>query len=123
MSAAAVGGPCDVAPAGVIVKRILDFLFPFCRRTPAQLACYTFGCPRVGNPKFIQQFNAKVPESWRVYNALDTVARVPRMTGFVQPDNSVAFQRTDTSTKIAFKNPDLDLEGPLNVPVCGEVCY
>ena len=98
-------------------------IYGMCRRSKDQVACYTFGCPRVGNAKFIEQFDTNVPESWRVYNARDTVATVPRMTGFVQPRNSAAFTRTETETKIAFKNPNVALEGPMNVPVCSEVRF
>lgn len=85
------------------------------------MACYTFGCPRVGNDKFIKQFNKNIPESWRVYNMRDSIASVPRLTGFVQPNTSVAFKRMDSNTKIAFKNPKIEFQGPMNLPVCSEV--
>ena len=33
-----------------------------------QLACYTFGAPRVGNPAFAKEFDELVQDSWSIIN-------------------------------------------------------
>ena len=33
-----------------------------------QLACYTFGVPRVGNPAFAKEYDELVPDSWSIVN-------------------------------------------------------
>ena len=37
---------------------------------------YNFGSPRVGNAKFVEAYNAAVPNSWRIANKNDVVTNV-----------------------------------------------
>jgi triacylglycerol lipase len=37
----------------------------------------TFGSPRVGNHAFAETYQAKVPDTWRVYNLRDVVSHLP----------------------------------------------
>ena len=46
--------------------------------TAARLIMYSFGAPRVGDPAFAALFDQLVPDSFRVVNNLDVVARIPR---------------------------------------------
>ncbi|KAL3155626.1 hypothetical protein ABBQ38_010824 [Trebouxia sp. C0009 RCD-2024] len=40
-----------------------------------QLACYTFGAPRVGNPAFAKEYDELVQDSWSIINDQDLVTR------------------------------------------------
>lgn len=51
---------------------------------------YNFGSPRVGNALFVQEYNSKVHDSWRVFNKNDIVSSVPRMGNYKHICNSVA---------------------------------
>jgi hypothetical protein len=53
-----------------------------CRDLPYPVSCYTFGSPRVGNSYFAREFDAGVPDSWRIRNKLDVVTSVPTGTVF-----------------------------------------
>ena len=33
-----------------------------------QVKCYIFGCPRVGNHAFAEDYKAAVPETWHIIN-------------------------------------------------------
>jgi hypothetical protein len=46
-----------------------------------RLKMYNFGSPRVGNGEFAADFNRHVPDAWRVVNADDAVATIPRLMG------------------------------------------
>ena len=35
---------------------------------PLDVACYTFGAPRVGNHAFARQYDATVPDTWSIIN-------------------------------------------------------
>lgn len=48
----------------------------------SQLTCYTFGCPRVGNHAFAEEFDAAVPDTWAVINGLDPIPWVPGLSSF-----------------------------------------
>ena len=37
----------------------------------------TFGCPRIGNQAFVNSFNKRVPNTYRIENGNDLVARIP----------------------------------------------
>lgn len=39
---------------------------------------YTFGAPRVGNAAFVESYNRRVPDTWRVVYGWDVVAGLPR---------------------------------------------
>jgi triacylglycerol lipase len=41
------------------------------------IEAYTFGAPRVGNPAFVESYNRRVPDTWRVVNGWDAVAGLP----------------------------------------------
>jgi triacylglycerol lipase len=41
------------------------------------IEAYSFGSPRVGNPAFVESYNRRVPDSWRVVNGWDAVAGLP----------------------------------------------
>ncbi|GLC52272.1 hypothetical protein PLESTB_000603600 [Pleodorina starrii] len=43
--------------------------------TIASVAMVTFGAPRVGNEVFVKDFNAVLPDAWRVHNHNDMVTR------------------------------------------------
>ncbi|KAK9902044.1 hypothetical protein WJX75_002353 [Coccomyxa subellipsoidea] len=42
------------------------------------LACYTFGAPRVGNHAFAREFNNVAPDTWHIINDQDVVAKAPK---------------------------------------------
>ena len=50
--------------------------------TVSGLTMYNFGSPRVGNGVFAEAYDAAVPDTWRIVNADDVVARVPRAVGY-----------------------------------------
>lgn len=43
-----------------------------------RVACVTYGAPKVGNVNFSKLYNAAVPNSFRIINDTDLVARMPR---------------------------------------------
>ncbi|EIE21257.1 alpha/beta-hydrolase [Coccomyxa subellipsoidea C-169] len=43
-----------------------------------ELACYTFGAPRVGNHAFAREFNEVAPDTWHIINDQDVVAKAPK---------------------------------------------
>jgi hypothetical protein len=67
------------------------------------LQVYNYGSPMVGNVGFKEEFNALIPETWRVVNENDGVSRVPRMIGYCHvgnrvtlfPDGAVEFLSAD----------------------------
>lgn len=97
-----------------------------CRNDADKVACYTLGCPRVGNKLFVDRFHDNVPESWRIYNVRDSVAYIPRITGFVHVGEPVAFRRArgkPTLTKLAFSDPKLvSVVGVQSEPIEPAVC-
>ncbi|EFJ45326.1 hypothetical protein VOLCADRAFT_106050 [Volvox carteri f. nagariensis] len=50
--------------------------------TIGSVAMVTFGAPRVGNFVFAKDFNAVLPDAWRVHNHNDIVSSVPFTFGF-----------------------------------------
>ncbi|KAF6144375.1 hypothetical protein GIB67_024602 [Kingdonia uniflora] len=46
------------------------------------LSMYNFGSPRVGNKRFVDVYNEKVKDSWRVVNHKDIIPTVPRLMGY-----------------------------------------
>lgn len=71
VSGHSLGGAIAILAAHDIAK--------LCCLSPHQLSCYTFGCPRVGNSAFADEYNKIVPNTWHVINDLDPV---PRMAKF-----------------------------------------
>ncbi|GLC47364.1 hypothetical protein PLESTB_000166500 [Pleodorina starrii] len=49
------------------------------RPTDVSLVMYNFGSPRVGNKAFMEDFNALLPNAWRLTNKLDVVTSVPTL--------------------------------------------
>ncbi|KAL5711817.1 hypothetical protein ACHQM5_014056 [Ranunculus cassubicifolius] len=43
---------------------------------------YNFGSPRVGNRRFVDIYNEKVKDSWRIVNHRDIIPTVPRLMGY-----------------------------------------
>ncbi|KAK9146329.1 hypothetical protein Sjap_006232 [Stephania japonica] len=43
---------------------------------------YNFGSPRVGNKRFVEIYNKKVNDSWRIVNHRDIIPTVPRLMGY-----------------------------------------
>ena len=43
---------------------------------PSQVACYTFGCPRIGNGAYKAYAAQKVPDTWHVVNSQDVVTKM-----------------------------------------------
>ena len=56
---------------------------------------YTFGAPKVGNDAFVESYNRRVPESWRVVHGWDIVAKLPRwwQGRYKHVDQLVTFKR------------------------------
>ncbi|GLC33350.1 hypothetical protein PLESTB_000342800 [Pleodorina starrii] len=50
--------------------------------TIGSVAMVNFGSPRVGNDLFVKDFNAVLPDAWRVHNHNDMVTSVPFTFGF-----------------------------------------
>lgn len=42
-----------------------------------EIVCYTFGAPKVGNAEFAKSYNKRVPNTFRVVNAGDSVPDLP----------------------------------------------
>ncbi|KAI3983178.1 hypothetical protein MKX01_039669 [Papaver californicum] len=52
------------------------------------MTMYNFGSPRVGNRRFVEIYNEKVKDSWRIVNHRDIIPTIPRLMGYchvVQP--------------------------------------
>jgi len=71
-AAAAGAAPGDGAAAYRSDPRFLAAL------RGARLVKYSYGAPRVGCPAFAQLYDTMVPDSFRVVNNADVVARIPR---------------------------------------------
>lgn len=54
-----------------------------------KVTMYNYGSPRVGNKPFADAFAELVPDAWRVHNAADVVAAVPRLMGYCHVPNGV----------------------------------
>eukprot|EP00887_Chlorella_sp_A99_P004115 scaffold23.g4115.t1 len=54
--------------------------FEVARQHPdAAVACYTFGCPRVGNSAFAAEYGEAVPDTWGILNGEDPIPWVPKI--------------------------------------------
>lgn len=67
----------------------------------AGLTMYNFGSPRVGNGVFADAYDARVPDTWRVVNADDVVARVPRAVGYRHVGHTVGIRPDGTFDRAA----------------------
>lgn len=58
---------------------------------------YSFGAPRVGNPAFVESYNRRVPDTWRVVNGWDAVVGLPvPWQGYRHVEVSVKLERDFT---------------------------
>jgi len=65
----------------------LDIQYNFFPDNPEQVACYTFGSPKVGNQAFADSYNQRVPQTYRIINGGDGVTWLPRpWQGYVHVD-------------------------------------
>ena len=61
------------------------------------LEAYTFGSPRVGNQAFVDSYNRRVPDTWRVVNGWDAVVGVPApWQGYWHVDKDIKLARRFT---------------------------
>ncbi|EFN50817.1 hypothetical protein CHLNCDRAFT_141758 [Chlorella variabilis] len=90
---------------------------------------YNYGSPRVGNKAFAEQFDALVPNTWRVANSNDAVALVPRMLGYCHvghrallgPDGQVELTRNSSqSLGEGAEMADVALAAAVNLPMLTE---
>ena len=56
----------------------LDIQYNFFPDNPEQVTCYTFGSPKVGNQAFVDSYNRRVPQTFRIINGGDGVTWLPR---------------------------------------------
>lgn len=42
-----------------------------------EVSCYTYGSPKVGNSRFVESFNRRVPNTFRFVNSADSVPKLP----------------------------------------------
>ena len=54
-----------------------------CKLRPGHVKCYTFGCPRIGNHAFAEDFAANVPATWHAINDQDLFAHGMKLRGCV----------------------------------------
>ncbi|MGB3294628.1 MAG: lipase family protein [Phormidesmis sp.] len=55
---------------------------------------YTFGSPRVGNSAFVDSYNRRVPDTWRVVNGWDAVVGLPvPWQGYRHVDADIKMER------------------------------
>ena len=65
--------------------------------TNVSVEAYSFGSPRVGNSAFVDSYNRRVPDTWRVVNGWDAVAGLPTLwQGYRHVDQSVKMARRFT---------------------------
>ncbi len=61
------------------------------------LEAYTFGSPRVGNQAFVDSYNRRMPDTWRVVNGWDAVVGVPApWQGYRHVDSDIKLARRFT---------------------------
>jgi len=58
-----LGGALAKLAAYDIQKKLVEV-----GRFTVDVACYSFGAPRVGNHAFAQDYNAHVPDTWSIIN-------------------------------------------------------
>ncbi|OVA02259.1 C2 calcium-dependent membrane targeting [Macleaya cordata] len=70
---------------------------------------YNFGSPRVGNRRFVEVYNEKVKDSWRIVNHRDIIPTVPRLMGYCHVAQPIYLASGDLSD--AFANMELLADG------------
>jgi triacylglycerol lipase len=70
-----------------------------------QVLIYTFGSPRVGDPKFVRTFNQRIPISVRVQNEYDIVPHLPPLV-YKSPrtDKTYYYLHVKEESKRSFRN-------------------
>lgn len=60
-----------------------------------EIEAYTFGAPKVGNKAFVDSYNARVPNTYRIVNGWDAVPNLLRMwQGYRHTDKLVQLKRS-----------------------------
>lgn len=59
--------------AGLATLAALDIQY----NTGKEVACYTYGSPKVGNRAFADSYNRRVPKTYRIVNRFDVVPLIP----------------------------------------------
>lgn len=102
------GALATIAAADLIVKGY----------TPSRFTLYTFGSPRVGNTAFMNFFNSKVTDSFRITHANDPVVHVPpRKLGVGSLITFLEYQHVGTNYH--FPNPFKFSNDNTNLKNCG----
>ncbi|KAK9087589.1 hypothetical protein Syun_029983 [Stephania yunnanensis] len=70
---------------------------------------YNFGSPRVGNKRFVEIYNKKVKDSWRIVNHRDIIPTVPRLMGYCHVARPVYLAAGEL--RDALKNMELLADG------------
>ncbi|PIA40124.1 hypothetical protein AQUCO_02500085v1 [Aquilegia coerulea] len=78
---------------------------------------YNFGSPRVGNRRFVDVYNEKVKDSWRIVNHRDIIPTVPRLMGYCHVAHPVYLSAGDLPG--ALENMEL-VEDGYQADVIGE---
>jgi len=74
-------------------------------RRDIKLTMYNYGSPRVGNAAFVKEYNALVPDSFRLVNTYDGVPRVPLLLNYRHVHHAVYIDRDGT----VFPSPPLEI--------------
>ncbi|NJM96153.1 MAG: lipase family protein [Phormidesmis sp. RL_2_1] len=73
----------------------IDIQYNFGDRVAVE--AYTFGSPRVGNGAFVESYNRRIPNTWRVVNGWDAIVGVPvPWQGYRHVDTAINLERRFT---------------------------
>ena len=65
-----------------------------------KINCYTFGCPRVGNDKFVNWFHENIKDNWRICNNSDPVPSLPMSSRFYHVNNKINLKKNNFDFKL-----------------------
>ncbi|KAI3886502.1 hypothetical protein MKX03_036001 [Papaver bracteatum] len=65
------------------------------------MTMYNFGSPRVGNRRFVDIYNEKVKDSWRIVNHRDIIPTIPRLMGYCHVAQPIYLASGDLSDAFA----------------------
>ncbi|KAI3995727.1 hypothetical protein MKX01_007206 [Papaver californicum] len=65
------------------------------------ITMYNFGSPRVGNRRFVDIYNEKVKDSWRIVNHRDIIPTIPRLMGYCHVAQPIYLASGDLSDAFA----------------------
>ncbi|GLC67731.1 hypothetical protein PLESTF_000599600 [Pleodorina starrii] len=77
------------------------------RPSHVALELYSWGCPRVGNKAFAEDFRALLPSAWRFTNRLDVVTSLPPWDSFFHIGTAV--QLDPQQNRLLFDPPEVGL--------------